>query len=469
MSNLNPPSMLPTLPLATSASLALAGLLLAAAAAQAQQIELRPGPTVLAGDPVSLRVTGLKPGTEVQIQARRLVPAFTGGLQVFESQARYVADAQGAVDVSTQAPGAGSSYSGVDARGLFWSMVPTRQPAEGLAPHQVMVSAQVAGQPVARAQLSLPPALPAVQQRSADPFPGARFASLPTPGAERPGLIVLGGSEGGSLITRDAPIWASRGYAVLALPYYSPAGWGPNGPTPPELPSLPAQFADIPVERLAAARDWLAQQPEVDANRIGVMGTSKGAEFALLAALKMPWIRSVVAIVPTDVVWEGWGDGVAPGSRASFAWQGKPYAFVPSEGFAQEFQGFATGQPVRIRRPLDQGRAAHPDRVAPARIPVEDITAPVLVAGGMDDQIWSSGTMTQAIAERRRAAGRDTVALVFPEAGHYLGGTGWSPTTHYDAGPMKSGGQPAANARAQAQTFQATVDFLARTLGPLPQ
>ena len=136
--------------------------------------------------------------------------------------------------------------------------------------------------------LTLMLALPSVISRPAEPFAGAVFAHLPGD-VKRPALIVLGGSEGGALVTRDAPIYASRGYAVLALPYYSPAGWSPTGPTPAALPSLPPAFVDIPVERLQQARDWLAQQPQVDASRIGVLGTSKGAELALLAAAKMPW------------------------------------------------------------------------------------------------------------------------------------------------------------------------------------
>jgi hypothetical protein len=32
--------------------------------------------------------------------------------------------------------------------------------------------------------------------------------------------------------------------------------------------------------------------PEVDAPRIGLMGTRKGAEFALSAGTRMPWIRA---------------------------------------------------------------------------------------------------------------------------------------------------------------------------------
>jgi fermentation-respiration switch protein FrsA (DUF1100 family) len=90
--------------------------------------------------------------------------------------------------------------------------------------------------------------------------------------------------------------------------------------------------------------------------------------------------------------------------------------------------------------------------------------APVLVIGGHDDQIWDSGGMAEAIVAARAAAGRPTEAVIEREAGHFLGGTGWSPTTQYNAGPSKSGGTPVANARTQARAWAATINFLQRHL-----
>lgn len=301
-------------------------------------------------------------------------------------------------------------------------------------------------------------ALPEVKVEQVKEFPGAVFATLPG-SSRRPALIVLGGSEGGGWVARtSAPRFASRGFAVLGLPYYSP-GAGER-----EIPELPAAFADIPVDRLNAAREWLQRRPEVDAARVGLVGTSKGAEFVLIAASRFKWIAAVVAIVPSDVVWEGWGPGVEPGKRSSFSLDGKPLPFVPYGEFAEEFEGFRTGRDVKMRRFQDKGRAANPAAAVKARIEVEKFRGPLLVIGGHDDQVWASGMMAQNIAERRAAHRLETVALIFPEAGHAISNNGWVPTTQYNAGLSKVGGTPQANAAAQARAFPETIAFLKRTL-----
>jgi dienelactone hydrolase len=441
-----------------------------ATTAHAQRFVPTPGPEILAGDTFGLALEGLPPGREVTLEARRTVGDGIGSTRLFLSQVRLATGGDGRIDLATQAPLPGGSYGGADVQGLLWSMTPapggTADPA--LAPGEVALEARDGETVLARATLKIRSHDPGVLSRPAgDAFPGAVFASLPGL-TRRPALILLGGSEGGSRIARDAPVYASRGFAVLALPYYSPPAWGPTGPQAPELPKLPGNFVDIPVDRLELAREWLAAQPEVDARRIGVVGTSKGAEFALLAAVRMPWIRAVVALVPSDVVWEGWGMGVAAGTRSSFSWKGQPLPFVPYQGMQQEFAGLATGAEFKLRRPQDAGRAAHPQRVAAARIPVEDIAAPVFVAGADDDQVWDSGGMARNIAASRAGAGRETTSLVYPNAGHALGGSGMAPTTQYNAGPSKIGGTPEATARAQAEVWKRQFEFLRRVLAPVP-
>jgi dienelactone hydrolase len=429
------------------------------ASAAAQTFHIEPANPILVGEPLSIRVDGLPADKNVTVTAERTMPALNhdGPRLLYRSQVVFSAP-QGTLDLATAKPLSGT-YPEADIHGLFWSMVPvTGGEVGGLQPRQVNLTATVAGHVLASTMIEFIDSRPEVTVERVEEFPGAVFATLRGSG-RRPALIVLGGSEGGGWAARDcSPRLASRGFAVLGLPYYSP------GANEREIPELPAAFADIPVDRLNTAFDWLKHRPEVDASRVALLGTSKGAEFALIAASRFKWITSVVAIVPTDVVWEGWGPGVEPGTRSSFALDGKPLPFVPYAEAAEEFDGFRTGRDVKMRRFQDKGRAAHPAAAVKARIEVEKFRGPLLVVGGHDDQIWASGMMAQNIAERRAAAGLETVALIFPEAGHTLADNGWMPTTQYEAGPTKYGGTPQADAAAQARAFPETIAFLKRTL-----
>jgi dienelactone hydrolase len=427
--------------------------------ASAQTFQVEPANPVLAGEPLTIRLDGLPADKNVTVTAERAIePQNRAGVQVlYRSQAVFTAP-QGSLDLATARPMSGS-YTDPDIRGLFWSMAPVAgSEVGGLKPLQVKLTVTVDGRELASTMIEFIDSLPEVKVEQVKEFPGAVFAALPG-GSRRPAIILLGGSEGGARVAQRSPSWASRGFAVLGLPYYSP-GSGER-----EIPELPAAFADIPVDRLNTACEWLKQRPEVDASRVALVGGSKGAEFALIAASRFKWVTSVVASVPSDVVWEGWGPGVQPGTRSSFSLDGKPLPFVPYIGFAEEFDGYRTGRDVKMRRFQDAGRAANPAAAVKARIEVEKFRGPLMVIGGHDDQVWASGMMAQNIAERRTAAGLETVALIFPEAGHGLSGNGWTPTTQYNAGLNKSGGTPQANAAAQARAFPETVAFLKRTLG----
>jgi len=280
-------------------------------------------------------------------------------------------------------------------------------------------------------------------------IPGAFYAA-PKGQGPFPAIILLGGSEGGDSAARSlAPRFLEQGYAVLGLPYYSP-GFGEN---PQQFPALPAAFASIPVEKSKTARDWLAARGDVRADDIAIYGVSKGAEFALLAGAKIDGFAAIAAIAASDVVWEGWGtgDGTRP---SSFSWQGEALAFVPYEGMSEEFASPTgpDGRP-RLRLPHDKGRNANPDLAVKARIAVETIDEPVLVAGGDADLVWNSGEMAQNIAERRAEAGLATVSLVFTDAGHALSGTG-----------QPDARRSAADLAAQRVIWPATLDFFARHL-----
>lgn len=292
---------------------------------------------------------------------------------------------------------------------------------------------------------AVPAALPA-PINVGESLPGA-FLTVPEGKGPFPAIIVLGGSEGGDSSARAfTKRFVPQGYAVLGLPYYSPAREGNDA----HIPGLPNAFQEIAVDQLVTARDWLAARSDIRSEDIGIYGVSKGAEMGLLAGVYIDGFAAIAAIATSDVVWEGWGSSR---KTSSFSWQGKALPFVPYQGMGEEFANPTgpNGRP-RIRFPHDKGRNANPDRAVAARIKVENIDEPVLVAGGDADLVWNSGEMAQNIAERRVEASLPTVSFVFTDAGHYLSGDGSRETRN------------PANGEAQKTVWPATLEFFATHL-----
>lgn len=401
-----------------------------------------------------LRAAGLPPGARADVIVTRDLPG-AGATLRWRGRATLQADSSGTVKLPLIPPDTAAVP-----HPLLWQLAPEAMaptdppPLPRQAVHWRLLTPE--GERHCTTQLDLP--LEAVSESLAPEFPGA-FIALPPGRPQPPVVIVLGGSEGGDSMARDyAPRLLRLGLAVVGFPYYNPAG-----ASRPDLAGLPTAFAEIPVDRLDRLATRLRASGRVNMSRVAVLGGSKGAEFALLAASRMPWVRATAAIVPSDVVWEGWGRAGPP--VASFAWQGAGFDFMPYEGMASEIGGYATGAEVRLLRPHVAGRARNPERAQAASIPVESIAGALLVAGSMDDQLWPSGAMALSIAERRARFGLQTQVLVFPSAGHGLFGDGSELTSAMDRGPSKVGGTPAANAAAKLATWRALRRFLLDAIG----
>jgi len=212
-----------------------------------------------------------------------------------------------------------------------------------------------------------------------------------------PGVIVLGGSEGGTRVVRAlGEAFAQQGYGVLAVSYFGVEG-------------LPPNLQEIPVEYFHTAIDWMADQPEIDADAIGAFGMSKGGEAALLLASRDDRVSRVAAGVPSHVVWQGINmQEFEP--RSSWSEDGAPLPFVPyemSNGFTSVFALYDDALP---------GLAADD----PAIIPVEDIAGPVLLITGEADTLWPSTTMADRVVTRLQAEGfdHDVQHLKYGDAGH---------------------------------------------------
>lgn len=288
--------------------------------------------------------------------------------------------------------------------------------------------------------------------------------AVPDDGQTHPALILLHGSEGGSLQSARemATRFAGKGYAAFALNYFS---WDMNG-----LTDIPDVHVNQPVELIADVRNWLSSQPGADVGALGLYGHSKGAEYAEVAAVRYPWIKAVAACVPTDVVWEGYGIGdpraerskdmPIPDQISSWSWQGEPLPYIPLRRFVPD-EYFDNTERYELSR-QDDPRAAQA-----AVIPIERAEAEFLLLGSDRDEVWASGAMARNLAARMGKAGRsDDVRLrVFSQAGHQICGDGTYPT-HLWSEPSDDPRRKDLDAegRAAAESWQAIVAFFEDTL-----
>lgn len=248
-----------------------------------------------------------------------------------------------------------------------------------------------------------------------DPLPTGRRVTddgivanyFPGTGAgKRPGILFLGGSEGGLSpgVTRMAKELQSRGYSVLHVSYF-------GAPGQPPILSL------IPLETFDRALGWLKAQPDVDGERLAVVGGSKGAEAALIVAARHPELRAVVAGMPSHVAWQGIDFNFInfminpPGG--SWTLNGRPIPFVP---YTQDFRG---GDIVELyRKSLEQA-----PNLKDATIRIELTRAPVLLICGKQDTLWPACLMADRVKERAMQMGGPTVTvLAYDNAGHAVMG-----------------------------------------------
>jgi pimeloyl-ACP methyl ester carboxylesterase len=209
----------------------------------------------------------------------------------------------------------------------------------------------------------------------------ARF--YPGEGLNQPLVVGFGGSEGGNAWASDH--WQAvrdefnqAGFAFLAVGYFG-------------LPNTSRQLDRISLDAIHSLITETAQKPMVDAQKIIVMGGSKGAELVLNLASRYPDIRAVVALVPSHASFPGltydmkhssWmhGDAEVPFIKANAD------IVVPR----------MTGDIHQVFTILIEGAGDDHQAV----IAVENINGPVLLISAEADEIWPSTSMSERIMSR---------------------------------------------------------------------
>lgn len=192
----------------------------------------------------------------------------------------------------------------------------------------------------------------------------------------------------------------------------------------------PAPF-EVPIETFEHALDRLAQRCE----RLAIVGTSFGAEAALLTAAHDERVSACVAFAPTPVAWGGYD-----GDRLTSHWTraGLPLPFVPFLG-----TWVPDSDPPAYRSLYERSLAAAPVAARLAAIEVERIRCDLLLVAGGDDQVWPNAAFAEDIARRRRELGLATTVITHPEAGHRTVLPGESPV--HAGQRMQRGGTPNAD------------------------
>lgn len=271
-------------------------------------------------------------------------------------------------------------------------------------------------------------------------FPGRGEGRLPA-------VVVIGGYDGGlgDEAKREALALQAAGFSALQVAYHC-------------ADALPNRMSRLPLERFTYAINWLKARPEVDPGRIGIIGYSKGAEAALVLAVRRPDIRAVAVGMPSSVVWDGMSPltMISGGLRSTWTERGNDLPSLPYGSWSHP-----RGGTYGVHSHGLQKVAEHPAAV----IPVERTAAPILLICGDADIVWPSCEMSEMIRARLSQKGKAApVLLRYPRAGH--GVFGPAPPSGSDSARYwsKMGGTEKANMEARQDSWPKTVGFLRQHL-----
>ena len=215
-------------------------------------------------------------------------------------------------------------------------------------------------------------------------------------------IVLVGGGQWGDYWGQQ---FAKKGFVGLSLPYTRLEG----------LPKLPEE---INLEYVENAISWLKKRPEVDPEKIVVMGASRNAELALVVASTLPELVSgVVAYAPSSV---SWSNTVLPFNsndlKPSWKYQGADIPYIPMDKISG-----TDSDKIETLEYWKRG-LAKTDYVTQATIKVEKINGPILLFSGLDDMVWPSSLMADMIEQRIKESNFKNAfqSIKYEKAGHLI-------------------------------------------------
>nr|WP_316643169.1 acyl-CoA thioester hydrolase/BAAT C-terminal domain-containing protein [uncultured Roseateles sp.] len=408
--------------------------------------------------PRRIAVQGLRPGESVTLGTRTV----RGPGVVWRSVASFRADAAGLVDLMRDAPVSGS-YEGVSAMGLIWSQAPevngaSREVFAAEPAAALVTEVTVTRDDATTVQRSF------VQRLAADGVTrrdireqglvGTLF--LPAGPGPHPAVMVLNGSGGGINEPRAA-LYASHGYAALALGYF-------------KAPGLSDYISNTKLEYFETALHWLHQTVKPKRGFVALSGQSRGGELVLLLGSLFPdLVSAVIGYVPGAVVHSAQNACDPATGREGPAWifRGRPLPHLWEHNRTASWKPWDEGPQPRRHTNALLTALQDAEAVERARIRVENIQGPVMLLSATDDGSWPSSRYGQMVVERLQQFQHPhpVEQLDFEGAGHSIVFP-FVPTTqlvyaHPVSGRLSTtGGAPAANAQADEASWAGVLRFL---------
>ena len=285
---------------------------------------------------------------------------------------------------------------------------------------------------------------------------------------KKPGIVLLSGSDGGlpgenAFRPNFIEMLVENGFCVMALAYFG-------------VDTLSPTLVNIELEYFERAFQWMREQSFIDSKKIGVIGQSRGGELALLLGTIIPGIQAIVAITPPNTVMGGFPFPNKP----AWLYKGKPIepfvggltsrdeALTEADDLLKAMEQkqipfhHNTQEDPCALSDLFEARAAMSN--APlGQIPVEIITAPLLLVSGGKDAIWPATKYCKDLVKRLDQKKTQCVYkhINYEDAGHGLlssrpGGL-WHPFGHFWC---LLGGTVEGNQKAHIESVVEIVNFL---------
>ncbi len=254
-----------------------------------------------------------------------------------------------------------------------------------------------------------------VEERASAEFPNS-YVFHPGDGLAHPGIILLHGSNGGSIpgTAVHAALLAARGFSVMTFCWWD---CDRNDVRIERMPYL----ARIELTRTVAALKWFKESRFVGADhKLGLYGISMGAEQALLLASLNRKITTAIDAVAVHAV----NDVTSAGMNFSWLDERCWTCDMKAKGCTDSESNWnprcgpinlENESPWRLPLWLWEGEKLKIGQ----RIEIEQFEKPLLITHGEKDTVWNV-QKAKNIDAKMKEVGRKPEVILFPNEGHGL-------------------------------------------------